>query len=241
LDSEGNTVTKGISYSTQPLSDGKRSNAVSKWIFVASKEFDGKTLTCRSENPALKQPAKASIRLEVKYAPEVQLKITSAQTIVGEDIEITCEATGNPNQLLYKWFKNDEIIIGDHDKSLVLQKVTKEMNGQVISCEVSNTVGSGKAKHTLDISYGPSFKSAMESVYGAELGQDVRLKCEVDGNPKPEITWLMLGSSNVLNTGSELTIKQMTTEKVGKYICRASVKGFPEISAQLFVFIKGLI
>ncbi len=241
MDNEGNTVTKGIAYSTQPLSDGKRSNAVSKWTLVASKEFDGQTLTCRSENPALKQPAKASIRLEVKYAPDVQLKVSSAQIIVGEDIEITCEATGNPNQLLYKWFKNDEIIIGDHDKILVLQKVTKELNGQVISCEVSNTVGSGKAKHTLDISYGPSFKSAMDSVYGAELGQDVRLKCEVDGNPKPDITWLMLGSSNVLNTGPELTIRQMTNEKVGKYICRASVKGFPEISAQLFVFIKGLI
>ncbi len=241
IDGDGNPVTTGISYTTQLLSDGKRWNAALKWTFIASKEFDGKKLTCRSENAALKQPKNAFIRFEVRYAPEVQLKISSAQIQIGDDISFVCEANGNPNQLLYKWFKNDEIIAGDHGTRLFIQKVTKEMNGQVISCEVSNSVGSSKAKHTLDISYGPTFKTPLDSVFGAELGQDVRLMCDVDGNPKPDITWLMLGSSSVVHIGPELTINDMSKEKVGKYICRATVKGFPEISAQSLVFIKGII
>ena len=240
LDGQGNPVTTGISYTTQLLSDGKRWNAALKWTFVASKEFDGKRLTCRSENAALKQPRYTHIRTEVRYAPEVQLKVSANRAQVGDDISFVCEAVGNPNQLVYKWFRDEELIVGDHGSRLVLHKVNKDMNGVVISCEVGNSVGISKAKHTVDITYGPEFVKILDPLIGAEVGQDVRLRCDVDSNPRPDITWFMMGSSHVVSTQPELVINDLNRDRVGRYVCRASVKGFTEISAQTLIFIKGL-
>ena len=90
-------------------------NTESKWTFTAGKDYDNKTIVCRSENSALSEPQTASIRLDVKYAPEVQLRVVepSGQIMVGNSVLFVCEANANPtNQLLYKWFKNDEIIMG---------------------------------------------------------------------------------------------------------------------------------
>ena len=118
--------------------------------------------------------------------------------------------------------------------------VDRVMNSAVIACEVSNTVGQSRATHTLNIAFGPILKTLEDQVFGSDLGRDVRLKCEVEGNPKPDITWLKLGQTNVLSKDSELFIRGMNREKVGKYICRASVKGFPEISAKHIVALNGM-
>ncbi|CAG2180177.1 unnamed protein product, partial [Oppiella nova] len=100
-------------------------------------------------------------------------------------------------------------------------------------------VGTNKATHTLNVSFGPILKPHNETVYGVDVNRDVRIKCEVEGNPKPDIAWLMLGQTNVLGTDGELLVKDVTEKKIGKYICRASVKGFPEISSQLIVRLNG--
>lgn len=113
------------------------------------------------------------------------------------------------------------------------------MNSAIIACEVSNSVGQSRATHTLDVSYGPVLKSTSDQVYEVDIGKDVRLKCEVEGNPKPVITWLKLGKNDTLNTDSELLVKAVNKGNAGKYICRASVKGFPEIQTLKIVTING--
>ena len=108
-------VSKNITQTSSLLSDGKRVNSESKLSFVANKEYDNRTVVCRSENSALREPLNASIRLDVKYAPEVTLKVLEpvGQIRTGDGVVILCEAKANPmNHLLHKWFKNDEIIIG---------------------------------------------------------------------------------------------------------------------------------
>ena len=110
-------ISKNITFNSQLLSDGKRVNTESKWTFIAGKDYDNKTIVCRSENSALKEPLTASIRLDVKYAPEVKLLVVEpiGQIRVGDNVVFLCEANANPmHQLLYKWFKNDEIIIGEN-------------------------------------------------------------------------------------------------------------------------------
>ncbi|CAG2180997.1 unnamed protein product, partial [Oppiella nova] len=174
--SDGQSVSsKNITYSSQSLSDGKRFNAESKWIFIAGKEYDNRTVVCRTQNSALKEPLKTTIRLDVKYAPEIQLKVTEpgGQARIGDNIALSCEANANPNELLYKWFKNDEIIIGDYSTQLLLSAVDRYMNGAVISCQVSNSVGTNKATHTLNVSFGPILKPHNETVYGVDVNRDV--------------------------------------------------------------------
>ncbi|XP_054164705.1 irregular chiasm C-roughest protein-like [Oppia nitens] len=233
--------TKNVTYWTQTLSDGKRFNAQSKWLFIASKEYDNRTVVCRAESTAVSEQLDASIRFDVKYAPEIQIQLLEpiGQTKVGDTIILSCEAKASPNVLLYKWFKNDEIIVGDHETQLTLSAVDRHMNGAVVVCQVSNSVGSNKVSHTLDISYGPILKAPPDYVYGVDLGRDVRLKCDVEGNPKPDITWKMKDKHKVLATEAELVVKDVTDSKAGKYICRAAVKGFSEITSVSIIQING--
>lgn len=64
------------------------------------------------------------------------------------------------------------------------------------------------------------------------------LRCDVDGNPEPEISWTYEDSRRVLSTGG-LYKFLMNPEMAGKYTCTARVPGFTEVSADAHVFLKG--
>lgn len=238
LDGSGNVVTNGVEYKTEPLSDGKRANAALTWTFSPSREHDGKTFTCRSENKALKQPMLATIRMEVKYPPDITLTVESDKISEFDDVRFHCQATANPSDIVYKWYRNDEIIAGDHTTELVLPRVTRNFNGDTITCEARNDVGTTKSTHTLNIHYRPAFKSAAETV-AAEEGAEVALRCEVDSNPKPDIVWRHEGSERVLARQPTLVIPAMRSSDAGRYSCRATVPGFPEITQDVHVYVKG--
>lgn len=241
MDGDGNPASVGKLVPTRKtLSDQKRENSALKWTFHPTKEDDGKTFTCRSENQALKQPHKAFVRLEVKFAPDVTLITDKEQVTEGDEITFGCSAVGNPAEnLVYKWYKNNEIIPGDHSSKFTIRKVTSEWDDTEISCEVSNIIGSGKATHHFKINFGPFFRRPLRDSYGAKIGEEVKLVCDIAGSPTPEIIWLFEREAKVLGTKSELLIPSMNYESAGRYTCRASVPGFPELTATTQVFIKG--
>ncbi|XP_022238988.1 irregular chiasm C-roughest protein-like isoform X2 [Limulus polyphemus] len=238
LDGEGNVVTENIEFNTKLLGDNKRANAALKWTFKPRREHDGKSFSCRSENPALKQPRVAIIKLAVKYPPEVTLTANRKKITEFDDVQFTCDAVANPGDVKYKWYRNDELIKDDHVTTLTIRKVTRQLNGQTVSCEVSNKIGTTKSTYTLNIYYGPVFKSSLENI-AADPDKEVRLVCAVDGNPPPKITWTFEKSSQIIGTDRILILPRVTPDKTGRYTCKASVPGFPELSSDSLVFIKG--
>jgi hypothetical protein len=72
----------------------------------------------------------------------------------------------------------------------------------------------------------------------ADIGSNVTLRCDVNGNPEPEISWTYEGSRRVLSTGPAYTF-WMNHDMAGKYTCTARVPGFTEVSADAHVFLKG--
>ena len=72
----------------------------------------------------------------------------------------------------------------------------------------------------------------------ADVGSNVTLRCDVDSNPEPEITWTYEGSRRVLSTGPAYTF-WMSHDMAGRYTCTARVPGFQEISADAHVLLKG--
>ncbi|KAG0424991.1 hypothetical protein HPB47_027818, partial [Ixodes persulcatus] len=238
LDGSGNVVSSGVEYKTELLSDGKRANAALTWTLSPSREHDGKTFVCRSENKALKQPMLATIRMEVKYPPDITLTVESDKISEFDDVRFHCQAVANPSDIVYKWYRNDEIIAGDHTTELVLPRVTRNFNGDTITCEARNDVGTTKSTHTLNIHYRPAFKKPEETV-AAEEGTEVTLHCEVDSNPKPDIVWHHEGSERVLGKQATLVIPAMRSHDAGRYSCRATVPGFPEITQDVHVYVKG--
>lgn len=238
LDGNGNVVTEGVEYKTEQLSDTKLANAAITWTFSPSREHDSKTFTCRSENKALKQPMLATIRMEVKYPPEITMTVESDKVSEFDHVRFHCEAIANPSDIVYKWYRNDELIAGDQTTELLLPRVTRNFNGDTITCEARNDVGTTRSTHTLNIHYRPAFKNK-EQTAAAELGEEVTLKCEVDSNPKPDIVWMHEGSDNMVGKHDTLVIPSIRASDAGRYTCRATVAGFPEISQDIYVYIRG--
>ncbi|KAG1684203.1 Irregular chiasm C-roughest protein [Nymphon striatum] len=238
LDGDGVKITSGIQNEKKKLSDGKRWNSISKLTIKPTAEHNGKRFTCRSENSALVQPQSTFIDLEVKYPPDVVLSVDKEVINEFNDVEFKCESKANPNNVLYKWFKNDEVVVGDFQETYTISKITRDYNGATISCEVSNKVGITKTSYTLDVFYPPTVKSKIENI-AAEEGKEVTLKCDVDGNPEPEIIWTHEGSEKILGVGKDLVIKNLTREHTGRYTCRAVARGFKEVTVHSLLFVKG--
>ncbi|PRD33165.1 UNVERIFIED_CONTAM: rst [Trichonephila clavipes] len=150
--------------------------------------------------------------MDVSFAdpPEITLKVSSDKIMENDNVKFTCEAVANPADVNIKWQRNDEVIPGDHSTTYTIPRVT----------------------------HGPVFRSTIENV-AADIGSEVTLNCDVDGNPKPDTVWTFEGSDAVLSTQSKLVIPQLTLDRAGRYTCRATVVGFAEISTDVLVFIKG--
>lgn len=63
--------------------------------------------------------------LQVRYAPKIQLSIVdnnemSMDTIPeGNEAKFYCLTDANPNDVTYKWFINNELIVGDYTTEMV--------------------------------------------------------------------------------------------------------------------------
>lgn len=71
----------------------------------------------------------------------------------------------------------------------------------------------------------------------ADLGSTVTMRCDVDGNPAPDIEWINENSDRVVASTANLTLK-VTADTAGRYYCKAMVEGFPEIGAEAMIYVK---
>ncbi|XP_040583429.1 irregular chiasm C-roughest protein [Lepeophtheirus salmonis] len=240
VDSSGTVVTDGVTYTTEPVENTKRVTAKSKLEFIAQKSHHNASFTCEAQNSADPVPKKASIKILVEYAPDVKIELLSPRNKVREleDVKFRCKAHANPSKKTFRWFVNDVVVPGNHVQELVIKKVTREQNGQIVKCEVTNDVGKSEEIHTLDISYAPQFTLKPRDVSG-EKDHEAFLDCEVDGNPSPTYTWFRNGDMNtVIGYDRNLSLI-ISPSTIGKYICRASVQGFSEIMESADVMMKG--
>lgn len=72
----------------------------------------------------------------------------------------------------------------------------------------------------------------------ADLGTSVTLSCDVDGNPPPIIVWIYEPTRAVVHDRINYTTT-LTQDTQGKYVCQAHVQGFPTISAEATIHLKG--
>ncbi|XP_053950749.1 irregular chiasm C-roughest protein [Anastrepha ludens] len=241
IDGLGNVLTKGIEYVKEPLSDSRRITAKSILKLAPKKEHHNTTFTCQAQNTADRTYRSAKILIEVKYAPKVVVSVISGalaggRILEGSEVILSCQAEANPPPQSYRWFINDELVTGDYTTKMIIHNVTRQHHEALVKCEVVNAVGKSEETETLDIGYGPVFKHRPMSVE-ADLGTNANLRCNVDGNPTPEIEWINENTDQVVGTSANLTLK-VTTESAGRYYCKAIVSGFPEIGAEATIFVK---
>ncbi|XP_064928861.1 hemicentin-1 isoform X2 [Columba livia] len=149
----------------------------------------------------------------------------------GEQLRLTCKATGMPVPKI-TWTFNNNIIPAQYDdvnghSELVIERVSKDDSGTYV-CRAENTVGSIKAIGFVYVKEPPVFKGDYHSSRIEPLGGNAMLNCEVRGDPPPTIQWSKKGvgvqiSNRIqqLNNGS-LAIYGTVNEDAGDYKCVAT-------------------
>nr|CAI5836053.1 unnamed protein product [Callosobruchus analis] len=242
IDGLGNVLTDGIEYIVEKLSDGRRYTAKSILKLTPRKVHHNTTFTCQAQNTAERTHRSAKLKLEVKYAPKVSVSIlsgvgTGGRIPEGSEVRLGCKADANPTDVQYRWFLNDEPLIGDYGTELVLFNVTRKHHDAIVKCEAQNAVGKSEESQTLDVSYGPQFRNRPRNVQ-ADHGSSVTMTCDVDGNPFPDVSWHHENSKKIVSTSPNLTLR-VDEKTAGKYYCKAKVPGFPEIGAEASILLKG--
>ncbi|XP_055586391.1 irregular chiasm C-roughest protein-like [Uranotaenia lowii] len=246
IDGLGNVLMDGIEYMKESLPDARRFTAKSILKLIPKREHHNTTLTCQAQNTADRTERSVHLKLEVKYAPKVTIEVTSGrpgsgdstQRIVeGMDVRLRCKAEANPPEVTFRWYVGHEMMTGDFATELVIYNISRKHHEMIVKCEARNVVGKSEESETLDIGYGPLFRSLPKSVE-ADLDTVVTLSCDVDGNPSPDIVWVHEESGRIMSASSNLTMTA-TVATAGRYICKATVLDFPEIEAEATVYLRG--
>ncbi|CAM1324635.1 KIRREL (predicted) [Pycnogonum litorale] len=239
LDGDGYEIREGTQRLITPIDDTKKWKSELKLNVKATHEYHNTTLTCRSENPALKSPQIAKIKIEVKFSPVVQLTVNNRKIKEFDSVKFMCQFEANPNDVTFKWYKNGVPIIGNYDSSYVLRSVSRKDNGVAISCEVTNSVGSSISSFIIDVYYRPIIEKKTTYITADERS-NVTLKCPVDSNPRPLIVWKHEDKNFIVEGSKEtLVIINVNNLKKGKYSCTATVPGFSSSSQDFLVLLKG--
>uniref|UniRef100_A0A182KDT0 Ig-like domain-containing protein n=1 Tax=Anopheles christyi TaxID=43041 RepID=A0A182KDT0_9DIPT len=242
IDGLGNVLTKGIEYMKEPLRDARRYTAKSILKLTPKKEHHNTTFTCQAQNTADRTYRSVRLKLEVKYAPKVRIAViggalNGGRILEGTEVRLSCRADANPPDVTFRWFVGEELSDGNHASELLIANISRKYHGTTVRCEVRNAVGKSEESVTLDISYGPSFRTLPQSV---EADQDttVTLSCDVDGNPAPDVLWIHEPSDQVVSSAANVTLV-VTGSTAGRYYCKASVQGFAEVEADATVYLRG--
>ncbi|GBP87754.1 Irregular chiasm C-roughest protein [Eumeta japonica] len=179
----------------------------------------------------------------VKYAPKVNVQVKhgsiNGKIPEGANVVVECVADANPTNLTFKWYINEELAPGNHTTEMHIKNVTRDYNDAIIKCVVYNDVGKSEESETLEVTYAPTFRNLPQDTE-AEIGSVVTLSCDVDGHPAPEIRWLHYEDDHIIRVGRtpNLTIT-LDTHTSGRYMCKATVEGYPDVEADATVYIKG--
>ncbi|XP_029473326.1 LOW QUALITY PROTEIN: hemicentin-1 [Rhinatrema bivittatum] len=149
----------------------------------------------------------------------------------GEQLRLTCQATGIPLPQI-TWAFNNNIIPAKFDSvnghsELIIERASKDDSGTYV-CMAENSVGSIKAIGFVYVKEPPVFNGDLNANRIEPLGGNAILNCEVQGDPPPMIQWSKKGvgiqiSNRIrqLNNGS-LAIYGTVNEDAGDYKCIAA-------------------
>uniref|UniRef100_A0A8C3PW12 Hemicentin 1 n=1 Tax=Chrysolophus pictus TaxID=9089 RepID=A0A8C3PW12_CHRPC len=151
---------------------------------------DSGTYTCTAKNAAGEDTHTVTLVVHVLPAfTELPGDVTLTK---GEQLTLTCKATGIPVPKI-TWTFNNNIIPAQYDdvsghSELVIGRVSKDDSG-TYACTAENTVGSIRAIGFVYVKEPPVFRGDYHPSRIEPLGGNAMLNCEVRGDPPPTIQW----------------------------------------------------
>ncbi|CAH0718479.1 unnamed protein product, partial [Brenthis ino] len=236
-------ITKNVESRIELLPDEQRYKTRSVLRLIPNKEHHNQTITCQAQNTADRAYRMATVQIEVKYAPKINLSVVSGaisnKIPEGTEARIRCLVDANPPAQMYAWYLNNHPVVGDYTDEMIIFNVSRKHNKAIVKCEVSNFAGKSEASLALNVTYPPSFRTRPKDIEAA-VGSTVTLSCDVDGHPTPDIRWLFHETGRIGVKGKAPNLKVYVDERsAGRYICKASVDGYDDIESEATIFIKG--
>uniref|UniRef100_A0A8C6VCL9 Neurofascin n=1 Tax=Naja naja TaxID=35670 RepID=A0A8C6VCL9_NAJNA len=162
------------------------------------------------------------------------LGTSSSQMVLrGEDLLLECIASGVPTPDIM-WHKkggdlpSGRIKLENFNKALHIANISEEDSGEYF-CLASNKVGISRHSILVKVKASPYWLDEPENLILAP-GEDGRLLCRANGNPKPLVQWLVNGElleSSAPNpsrevTGDTVMFRDIQSGSSGVYQCNAS-------------------
>ncbi|XP_034667123.1 neural cell adhesion molecule 1 isoform X1 [Drosophila subobscura] len=211
------TWYKGKRQLRRTKDDISKNSTRSELSFVPTTDDDGKSITCRAENPNVNGLYLETMwKLNVVYPPLVTLRLGSTLTPddikEGDDVYFECHVQSNPQWRKLLWLHNG--IHLEHNtsarvirsnQSLVLQKITKHYAGNY-ACSAINDEGETVSNQLpLRVKYTPICKHSDRVILiGASKDETVEVICEIQADPPPRtFRWKFNNSGETLDVGSE--------------------------------------
>ncbi|NXK97014.1 HMCN1 protein, partial [Formicarius rufipectus] len=190
---------------------------------------DSGTYTCVAANAAGEDTH--TVTLIVHVLPAFTELPGDVALTKGEQLKLTCKATGIPVPQI-TWTFNNNIIPAQYDdvnghSELLIDRVSKDDSGTYV-CTAENTVGSIKAVGFVHVKEPPVFKGDSHSSRVEPLGGNAMLNCEVRGDPPPTIQWSKKGVGVQISNriqqlvNGSLAIYGTVNDDAGDYTCVAT-------------------
>ncbi|XP_070601591.1 neurofascin isoform X13 [Erythrolamprus reginae] len=158
---------------------------------------------------------------------------SSQMVLRGEDLLLECIASGVPAPDI-KWHKkggdlpSGRIKLENFNKALHIANISEEDSGEYF-CLASNKVGISRHSISVKVKASPYWLDEPENLILAP-GEDGRLLCRANGNPKPSVQWLVNGEpleSSAPNpsrevSGDTIMFRDIQSGSSGVYQCNAS-------------------
>ncbi|MCJ8749980.1 hypothetical protein PDJAM_G00193750 [Pangasius djambal] len=191
--------------------------------------------TCEATNVAGKTEKNYNLNVWVPPSIRGSDEVSPLTVTVGSLITLVCESSGIPPPSL-TWKKNGSELKAD-SRVRVLSggrqlQITSAQRADAASytCQASSATGTAVKEYSLQVYVRPSVSSSGSGKGEVTVvrGGDVTLQCEVDGVPRPAITWLKdgrpLGNGSgvqILSDGRLLRIRDAQVVHTGRYTCIA--------------------
>ncbi|XP_055540205.1 uncharacterized protein LOC129726939 isoform X1 [Wyeomyia smithii] len=188
---------------------------ISTLSFSPSTEDDGKSLTCRAENPNVNGLfLETTWRMNVVYPPIVTIQIGSTlapdDIKEGDDVYFECHVKSNPTWRKLLWFHDDTLLLHNAsarviqtNQSLVLQKVVKQSAGYY-ACSAINDEGETVGNQQfLRVKHVPVCGREKTVLIGASKNENVEILCEIYADPPARsFHWRFNNSAEILTVDS---------------------------------------
>jgi len=222
-DSEGDIILSNM------LETVKRNPQTDTFRTVSSIKLKPKKdmeLSCAAYSetfPVMKESRK--LKLKMNYKPSLTLNVTEEYKVsAGTDLTITCSSQANTNTLTYKWFINQEEVLGrENTDTITIANISEDLDRAVVKCEAENSVGVSEVTTRLNVVFEPRITKHPESVV-AKPGDLVTFHCEAVSNPAPSYIWVRGGDERIAGVSETLTVRA-GPETEDSYKCKVFYDG----------------